>query len=387
MRHLPLLHVSNLFIFYLVLHVFLAVDRLTGRLIGRTSDNTNLRVVTMNSISLVVAMNNSEADAHVLRAGWEVVVVVKKSIAPPTRNPIGAGLNLDTVSQKIVNSWLRHPHLLQTSTLSLSIDLNEATDGDKNIRWTLARDENLNFIAAHWADLHSPLYSGYCAWRGVLKFSDNEHSEAMIGIREAYPDLGKCLYFNLGYRTHTMLFELLHKKINWIWYVNRPEPELERNSVTMKVSNDMIKEMYEEAEKVWVPEMVKLMKETEEPFINVIYDCDPLEQIVWDNAVLVGDAAYPISPHSSRSTNMEMLHAAVFGKCLEKREQKICIQRSENFSPYGFQLFRSKYCILEKRALPWRCSFNITLDNMFHLLEKHCPRTSYHLQLSLCCKQ
>ncbi|GMP97156.1 hypothetical protein CsSME_00045521 [Camellia sinensis var. sinensis] len=34
---------------------------------------------------------------------------------------------------------------------------NEATDGDKNIRWTLARDENLNFIAAHWADLHSLL--------------------------------------------------------------------------------------------------------------------------------------------------------------------------------------------------------------------------------------
>ncbi|KAL7225021.1 hypothetical protein ACSBR1_020324 [Camellia fascicularis] len=189
-------------------------------------------------------------------------------------------------------------------------------------------------------------YSGYCAWRGVLKFSDNEHSEAMIGIREAFPDLGKCLYFNLGYRTHTMLFELLHKKINWIWYVNRPEPELKRNSVTMKVSSDMIKEMYEEAEKVWVPEMVKLMKETEEPFINVIYDCDPLEQIVWDNAVLVGDAAHPISPHSSRNTNMAMLDAAVLGKCLEKREQKICIQRSENFSPYGFQLFRSKYCIL-----------------------------------------
>ncbi|KAL7166182.1 hypothetical protein ACSBR2_036958 [Camellia fascicularis] len=327
------------------------------------------------------------ASAHALiRAGWGVVVV-EKSIAPPTRSPTGAGLSLDTVSQKIVNSWLRHPHLLQTSTLPLSIDLNEATDGEKNIRWTLARDENLNFIAAHWADLHSLLYnalppdiflwghlylsfcisndksnvkvktkilqtgeiieivgdlliaadgclssirrsflpefklrySGYCAWRGVLNFSDSEHSEAMIGIREAYPDLGNCLYLNLGYRTHTVLFELLHKKINWIWYVNRPEPELERNSVTMKVSSDMIKEMYEEAEKVWVPEMVKLMKETKEPFINVIYDCDPLEQIVWDNVVLVGDAAHPITPHSSRSTNMAILDAAVLGKCLEKQ--------------------------------------------------------------------
>ncbi|KAI7989050.1 6-hydroxynicotinate 3-monooxygenase [Camellia lanceoleosa] len=77
--------------------------------------------------------------------------------------------------------------------------------------------------------------------------------------------------------------------------------------------------MYEEAEKVWVPEMVKLMKETKEPFINVIYDCDPLEQIVWDNVVLVGDAAHPITPHSSRSTNLAILDAAVLGKCLEKR--------------------------------------------------------------------
>ncbi|CAL5362847.1 unnamed protein product [Camellia sinensis] len=153
-------------------------------------------------------------DVDVLRAGWEEVVV-EKSISPPTRRPIGAGLSLDIVSQKIVNSWLRHPHLLQTSTLPLSIDL--------------------------------------------------------------------------------------------------------RNSVTMKVSSDMIKEMYEEAEKVWVPEMVKLMKETKEPFINVIYDCDPLEQIVWDNVVLVGDAAHPITPHSSRSRNMAILDAAVLGKCLEKR--------------------------------------------------------------------
>ncbi|CAL5363630.1 unnamed protein product [Camellia sinensis] len=93
----------------------------------------------------------------------------------------------------------------------------------------------------------------------------------------------------------------------------------ERNSVTMKVSSDMIKEMYEEAEKVWVLEMVKLMKETKEPFINVIYDCDPLEQIVWDNVVLVGDAAHPITPHSSRSTNMAILDAAVLGKSLEKQ--------------------------------------------------------------------
>ncbi|KAL6985324.1 hypothetical protein U1Q18_018700 [Sarracenia purpurea var. burkii] len=324
--------------------------------------------------------------AHALTlAGWDVVVV-EKSNSPPSGSPTGAGVGLDPVSQKILRSWLRSPHLLHHSTLPLTIDQNQATDNEKNISWALTRDENFNFRAAHWADLHSLLYnalppdiflwdhlylsfrisndksnvtvkaktlqtgevieivgdllvaadgslssirrnflpelklrySGYCAWRGILDFSGNENSEAITGIKRAFPDLGKCLYFNLGNRTHSVLYELLNKKINWIWYVNQPEPELKGNSVTMKVSSDMIKKMHEEAEKIWVPELVRVMKETKEPFLNVIYDCDPLEQIFWDNVVLVGDAAHPTTPHGLRSTNMAILDAAVLGKCLEK---------------------------------------------------------------------
>ena len=69
-------------------------------------------------------------------------------------------------------------------------------------------------------------YSGYCAWRGVLDFSGNEHSETIIGIRKAYPELGKCLYFDLASDTHSVIYELPKKKLNWIWYINQPEPRL-----------------------------------------------------------------------------------------------------------------------------------------------------------------
>lgn len=69
-------------------------------------------------------------------------------------------------------------------------------------------------------------YSGYCAWRGVLDFTGNENSETMMGIRKAYPELGNCLYFDLGPGTHCGLYELLNKRLNWIWYVNQPEPQL-----------------------------------------------------------------------------------------------------------------------------------------------------------------
>lgn len=161
-------------------------------------------------------------------------------------------------------------------------------------------------------------YSGYCAWRGVFYYSGNEDSETIQDIRRRYPDLGKCLYFDMGFKTHSVLYEIPNKKLNWIWYINQPEPQLKGTSVTMKVSNDMINKMHQEADKIWAPEFSKLIKETRDPFINVIYDCDPLQRIFWDNVVLVGDAAHPTTPHGVRSTNMSILDAAVLGKCLHK---------------------------------------------------------------------
>ena len=69
-------------------------------------------------------------------------------------------------------------------------------------------------------------YSGYCAWRGVVDFSENEKSETIQCMRRAYPDLGNCLYFDLGSGTHCVIYELLNNRINWIWYVNQPQPEM-----------------------------------------------------------------------------------------------------------------------------------------------------------------
>lgn len=324
--------------------------------------------------------------AHALiSAGWDVVVL-EKSSQPPKGSPTGAGLALDRQSFNIIESWLPQPQLLQQTTLPLTIDQNQTADGEKEVSRILTRDEDFNFRAAHWADLHGLLYSalpaevflwghsylsfrtsedktsvtveakalqteeiieingdllvaadgclssirktfvpdlrlrysGYCAWRGVLDFSGNEISETIMSIQRVYPDLGKCLYFDLNTGSHTVLYELLSKKLNWIWYVHQPEPEQKGNSVTMKVSSDMIENMYQEAEKAWGPELVRVMRETKEPFINIIYDCDPLERIFLDNVVLIGDAAHPTTPHGVRSTNMSILDAAVLGKCIEK---------------------------------------------------------------------
>ena len=56
--------------------------------------------------------------------------------------------------------------------------------------------------------------------------------------------------------------------------------------------------MHQEAEKVCVLELVRVMKETKDPFLNFIYDSDPLEQIFWNNVVLIGYVAHPTTPHA-----------------------------------------------------------------------------------------
>ncbi|KAF8370205.1 hypothetical protein HHK36_031757 [Tetracentron sinense] len=389
--------------------------------------------------------------AHALiAAGWDVVVL-EKSCAPPSGSPTGAGLGLDPLSRKFIESWLRQPDPLNNSSLPLTIDQNQATDAENKISWTLTRDENFNFRGVHWADLHGLLYgalpphtvlwghlflsfcisddkasvkvmarvleneeviqvvadlliaadgclstirrnflpdfrlrySGYSAWRGVLDFSGDENSDTIIDLRKAYPELGKSLYFNLGSGTHCVLYELQNKRINWIWYINQPEPELKGNSVTMKVSSNMIEKLHEDAEKIWVPELARVMKETKEPFVNIIYDCDPLEQLFWDNVVLIGDAAHPTSPHGLRSTNMSILDAAMLGKCLEKWKLENLASALEEFQSIRLPVI-SKQVLHSRRmgrikqglALPDRKTFDpktATPEDCQELQQKNMP--------------
>uniref|UniRef100_A0ACD6A8V7 Uncharacterized protein n=1 Tax=Avena sativa TaxID=4498 RepID=A0ACD6A8V7_AVESA len=161
-------------------------------------------------------------------------------------------------------------------------------------------------------------YSGYCAWRGVFDFTGKESSDIIIGIRREYPELGSCIYFDLADKTHAVLYELPGNRLNWLWYINGPEPELTGSSVTMKVSDATLAGMQDEADRVWSPELARLIRETAEPFVNVIYDADPLPRLSWADGrvALVGDAAHPTTPHGLRSTNMSVHDARVLGECL-----------------------------------------------------------------------
>lgn len=60
--------------------------------------------------------------AHsLIAAGWDVVVL-EKTCSPPSDCATGAGLGLDTVSLKLIQSWIKQPQLLQLLTLPMTIE-------------------------------------------------------------------------------------------------------------------------------------------------------------------------------------------------------------------------------------------------------------------------
>ncbi|KAJ8429379.1 hypothetical protein Cgig2_002001 [Carnegiea gigantea] len=284
--------------------------------------------------------------AHALSAaGWEVVVL-EKSSSGPTGSPTGAGLGLDPLSCKIIHSWLGvgdgdgDSDPLFRATMPLSIEQNQATDVEKKMSWTLTRDEEFNFRAAHWVDLHALLLGSlppqvtflWGHYFTSFHLADDQGSVTLdakvLQTGEIVQIVGDLLVAADGClssirQTFLPLHKLRFGQVRiglpylryaaycaWRGVLNFTEIE---DSETIQV-----KKMKEDAESIWLPELAHLMKSTPEPFVNVIYDSDPLDRLFWDNVVLVGDAAHPTTPHCVRSTNMSILDAAVLGKCLEK---------------------------------------------------------------------
>jgi 2-polyprenyl-6-methoxyphenol hydroxylase-like FAD-dependent oxidoreductase len=94
---------------------------------------------------------------------------------------------------------------------------------------------------------------------------------------------------------------------------------LQGKSVTVKADEKALAALHEQASKTWVPELATLMQATTDPFINAIFDREPLSKFVWGRVVLVGEAAHPTTPHGLRSTNMSIVDAYTLGSAIQNR--------------------------------------------------------------------
>jgi len=171
-----------------------------------------------------------------------------------------------------------------------------------------------------------PGYRGYTAWRGYLD-KDLAKPEIVARLYEYYDCLAQgAIYFHVGSREsgHLVVYELpasndSGRKINFLWYVERQNfgeqlgsgKDVGRDQrITRAAKEEELGAMHAAAQKYWPEAVAAYIAAVPDPFMNDIYDMDPIDDQWGRGAVtLVGDAAHATTPHLLKSSNMAICDA------------------------------------------------------------------------------
>ena len=159
----------------------------------------------------------------------------------------------------------------------------------------------------------TPNLAGYVAYRGVAPVT-----ALSPGFRS-----GMAQYFNIVEMTHGQFlcypvsgFEgqtgIDDRRINWVWYVpdSQDAPEslrdrrgiLHRSTVAPGLVRDDVREhILRIAGREFPPQFQQLVEKTEEPFVQRVLDMVP-RRMVFGRALLLGDAASIVRPHTGSGT-------------------------------------------------------------------------------------
>ncbi|MDL5362893.1 FAD binding domain-containing protein [Halalkalicoccus sp. NIPERK01] len=179
----------------------------------------------------------------------------------------------------------------------------------------------------------SPEYAGYVAWRGLI--DERELSESLVERFE-----GTFLFFEgdcqliLGYlipgpdggtRAGT-------RRLNWVWYDNvRDEDRLnELLADSRGVEHDFsvapgdlrgeVERGLRASAEEFPDVFSRLVGETENPFVQTIYDLS-VPEMAFDRVCLLGDAAFVARPHTAAGTAKAAADAIDLGRALDGHER------------------------------------------------------------------
>jgi 2-polyprenyl-6-methoxyphenol hydroxylase-like FAD-dependent oxidoreductase len=155
-----------------------------------------------------------------------------------------------------------------------------------------------------------PVYAGYVAWRGLV----DERALPSGVLQDIFPYFAFCLPPGeqmLGYPVAGPNNDLRpgHRRYNFVWYRPAEENGELRNLLTDEaghvhvgsippplIATRSIAEMRAHGERVLAPQFRELLRVTEQPFLQPIYDLES-PQIAFSRVALIGDAAFVARPH------------------------------------------------------------------------------------------
>ena len=175
-----------------------------------------------------------------------------------------------------------------------------------------------------------PQYAGYVGWRGVV--NEEEISKNSLEILSNYFIV--VLPYNQQIASYPIAgegknpFKIGERRINWIWY--KPVPQNKLKEILLgksgqqfedgippnEIREEIVNDLFKEAEEKLPPQLVELVKITKQPLIQPIFD---LQSIKMKNGrvVTIGDAAFTARPHVGMGVTKAAMDAFTLSEYLE----------------------------------------------------------------------
>ena len=175
-----------------------------------------------------------------------------------------------------------------------------------------------------------PQYAGYVGWRGVV--NEEEISKNSLEILSNYFIV--VLPYNQQIASYPIAgegknpFKIGERRINWIWY--KPVPQKKLKEILLgksgqqfedgippnEIREEIVNDLFKEAEEKLPPQLVELVKITKQPLIQPIFD---LESMKMKNGrvVTIGDAAFTARPHVGMGVTKAAMDAFTLSEYLE----------------------------------------------------------------------
>ena len=175
-----------------------------------------------------------------------------------------------------------------------------------------------------------PQYAGYVGWRGVV--NEEEISKKSLETLSNYFIV--VLPYNQQIASYPIAgegknpFKIGQRRINWIWYKPAPQNSLqeillgksgqqfEDGIPPNEIREEIVNDLFKEAEEKLPPQLVELVKITKQPLIQPIFD---LQSIKMKNGrvVTIGDAAFTARPHVGMGVTKAAMDAFTLSEYLK----------------------------------------------------------------------
>ena len=175
-----------------------------------------------------------------------------------------------------------------------------------------------------------PQYAGYVGWRGVV--NEEEISKNSLEILSNYFIV--VLPFNQQIASYPIAgegenpFKIGERRINWIWY--KPVPQKKLKEILLgksgqqfedgippnEIREEIVNDLFKEAEEKLPPQLVELVKITKQPLIQPIFDLQSMK-MKNGRVVTIGDAAFTARPHVGMGVTKAAMDAFTLSEYLE----------------------------------------------------------------------